>query len=185
MDTPERVRALAAPLVEAAGAELYDVEFAGGVLRITLQKEGGVDIGLIGRVTRDVSRALDEADPIAGQYTLEVSSPGLERPLRRPEHFAGAVGSLVALKTKPGVEGERRVKGVLTAVHGDRITVAPSDAEPGTTRELAIDDLERARTVFEWGPAPKPGAGSRPGAPAKSKSKTSSSKTSKKKAAKS
>jgi ribosome maturation factor RimP len=195
VDTPERVRALAAPLVEAAGAGLYDVEFTGGVLRITLEKEGGVDIGLIGRVTRDVSRALDEADPIAGQYTLEVSSPGLERPLRRPEHFAGAVGSLVALKTKPGVEGERRVKGVLVAVDADRITVAPADAEPGITRELGIDDLERARTVFEWGPAPKPGTGSKPGAPAKTKTQTKTkakasgpaktSPSSKKKAAKS
>jgi ribosome maturation factor RimP len=162
----ERVRALAGPLVADAGASIYDVEFSGGTLRVTLERPGGVDIDLIGRVTRDLSRALDEADPIAGQYTLEVSSPGLERPLRRPEHFAGAVGSVVSLKTRPGVEGERRIKGVLVAADGDRLTVAPSDADPGTTRELAIDDLERARTVFEWGPPAKPGG------PAKAKPKS-------------
>jgi hypothetical protein len=101
------------------------------------------------------------SDPIAGQYTLEVSSPGLERALRRPQHFAGAVGSLVAIKTHPGVEGDRRVRGTLVASDDRSVTVALADGEPGATRVLALDQIERARTVFEWGPAPKPG-GPRP-----------------------
>jgi ribosome maturation factor RimP len=178
MDTTSRVRLLIEPLVDEAGVSIYDFEYAGGVLRLTVDRPGGVDIGTIGKLTRDISRMLDEEDPMPGQYTLEVSSPGLERALRTPEHFAGAVGSLVAIKTKPGVEGDRRVKGTLTAADDQFATIAPSDGDP-TPRVIAIADIERARTIFEWGPAPKPGAGSKPGAPPKS------SPSSKKKAAKS
>lgn len=179
MDTTARVRLLVEPLVTEAGASLYDIEHSGGVLRITVQRDGGVDIGTIGTLTRQISHLLDDEDPLPGAYTLEVSSPGLERSLRTPEHFAGAVGSLVSLKTRPGIEGDRRVKGVLLGVADGLATIAPSDAAPGTTRVLAIADIERARTVFEWGPTPKPGTGSKPGAPAKSSS------SAKKKAAKS
>jgi len=180
METTTRVRLLIEPLVDELGVSLYDLEYAGGVLRITVQSEGGVDIGTIGKLTRQISHLLDEEDPMPGQYTLEVSSPGLERPLRTPDHFAGAVGSVVALKTKPGVEGDRRVKGTLVSVGDGTATIAPSDAAPGSTRVLALDDIERARTVFEWGPAPKPGSGSKPGAAPKSASSAK-----KKKAAKS
>lgn len=179
MDTTTRVRLLVEPLVADADVSLYDLEYAGGVLRITVTKDGGVDIGTIGKLTRKISNMLDEEDPMPGEYTLEVSSPGLERALRTPEHFAGAVGSTVALKTRPGVEGDRRIKGVLVSVTDGFATIAPADAAPGATRVIALDDLERARTVFEWGPAPKPGAGSKPGAPPKSSS------SAKKKAAKS
>lgn len=170
MDTTSRVRALVEPLVHDADALIYDLEYTGGVLRITVTREGGVDIGTIGSLTRAISRLLDDEDPIAGQYTLEVSSPGLERVLRRPEHFAGAVGSVVAIKARAGVEGDRRLKGVLLSADGDRITVAPVGADPGATRVLALDDIDKARTVFEWGPTPKPGTGSKPGAPPKSPS---------------
>ena len=178
MDATSRVRLLIEPLVEEADVEIYDFEYTGGVLKVTVDKAGGVDIGTIGKLTRDISRMLDEEDPMPGQFTLEVSSPGLERVLRTPEHFAGAVGSIVALKTKAGVDGDRRLKGTLVSVADGYATIALADA-PGTTRELALDDIDRARTVFEWGPTPKPGAGSKPGAPAKSSS------SAKKKAAKS
>ncbi len=180
METTTRVRLLIEPLVDEAGVSLYDLEYTGGVLRITVQSDGGVDIGTIGKLTRQISHLFDEEDPMPGQYTLEVSSPGLERPLRTPSHFAGAVGSVVALKTKAGVEGDRRVKGTLVSVADGTATIAPSDAAPGSTRSLALDDIERARTVFEWGPAPKPGSGSKPGAAPKSASSAK-----KKKAAKS
>lgn len=169
MDTTDRLRDLVAPLVEAAGAEVYDVEFAGGVLRVTVDQEGGVDIGVIGRITREVSHLLDETDPIAGEYTLEVSSPGLERALRRPEHFAKAIGSTVAVKAKPNTGGDRRVKGALLAADERSITVLPEGAEPDATRVFALDDLERVRTVFEWGPSPKPGG--RPAPTSSSKQK--------------
>jgi len=168
MDTASRVRLLVEPLVEAAGASVYDVEHTGGVLRITVQRDGGVDIDVIGKLTRQISHLLDEEDPLPGQYTLEVSSPGLERTLRTPEHFAGAVGSLVTVKTRAGVEGDRRLKGTLLAADADHVTIAPVAADPGATRVLALADIDRARTVFEWGPTPKPGTGSKPGAGSKS-----------------
>lgn len=178
MDTAERMQLLIAPLLSDADVTLYDLEFAGGVLKITVDRPGGVDIGVVGSLTRAVSRLIDDTDPIPGQFTLEVSSPGLERPLRTPEHFARSVGELVSIKTRAGVPGERRDKGTLVSVDDHGITIAPVDAEPGATRQLGFDDLERARTVFEWGPAPKPG-GPKPGGP-----KTSPS-AKKKKAAKS
>lgn len=169
MDTTTRVRELIEPLVVAADASLYDLEFAGGTLRVTVDAPGGIDMERVGSITRQISRALDEHDPIAGQYTLEVSSPGLERALRRPEHFVGALGSQVAIKTRPGVEGDRRIKGTLIAADDDAITVALADGDPGATRALQLDQIERARTVFEWGPSPKPGgpkpAGARRSAP--------------------
>lgn len=166
MDTIDRIGALVLPLIDAAEARLYDIELASGTLRITVERPGGVGIGVIARLTREISHLLDEEDPIAGHYTLEVSSPGLERNLRRPDHFVGAVGSVVAVKTRPHTEGDRRITGELVAADDRAATIAardaPSDAEPC---RVAYDDIERARTIFEWGPAPKPG-----GKPATSKS---------------
>lgn len=179
METTARVRLLIEPLVEQAGVDLYDIEYAGGVLRITVEREGGVSIDVIGKLTRAISHLFDEEDPMPGHYTLEVSSPGLERSLRTPEHFTGAVGSLVAVKTKPGAEGDRRVKGTLVAADAASVTIAPAGADPGVTREIALAEVASARTVFEWGGQPKPGAGSKPGAAPKSAS------SAKKKAAKS
>ena len=156
MSVPERVRAIVEPLVAAQDLELFDLEQAGPVLRVTVDKEGGVDMKLIAATTRAISRALDEHDPIAGQYTLEVSSPGLERPLRTPAHFAWAVGRQVSIKTVPGHPVGRRLAGTLTAATDDTVTVA-LDEPVGDTVTLALADIEKARTTFEWGPAPKPG----------------------------
>ena len=157
METIERVRLLVAPLAADLGLDIYDLEYAGGVLLITVDREGGVDIGSIGRLTKAINRALDEADPVSGEYTLEVSSPGLERPLRTEAHYARSIGESVAIKTRAGTEGERRMTGTLLAVDGDQITIRPEGIDPDATRTLAIADIERARTVFAWGPAPKPG----------------------------
>lgn len=164
MDTVSRVRALVEPSVVEAGAEIYDLELAGDVLRITLDRPGGIDMGVIGSVTRAVSRLLDEEDPIAGEYTLEVTSPGLERPLRTPAHFKSAVGSTVTVKTRAGVEGDRRIKGPLVAADDGGFDVQP---ESGPVRHLSYDDVERVRTVFEWEAAPKPGKAKKSAAPKK------------------
>ena len=154
MKIVEQVNRLVEPICADLGVELVDVDHAGGILRVTVERDGGVDINTISLITRELSRALDHEDPIPGRYTLEVSSPGLERPLRRPSHFARAVGQQIKVKTKPHVEGDRRLEGVLAAAGDDGIELLGDD---GTTRALAYDDIERANTIFVWGPTPKPG----------------------------
>ena len=151
--TAERVAALVAPLVEPMGLSVYDVEQPGGAVRILLDRPGGIDVESLTDATRAISSALDEADIIAGSYTLEVSSPGLERPLRTPEHFAAVVGDRVKVKLRPGTDGDRRADGVLEAADATTLTVATEDGE----RTVEIADVSTAHTVFEWAPAPKPG----------------------------
>ena len=153
MTVVERVRSSVAPLLADLGLEIYDIEHAGGVLRISVDKPGGVDLDSIALATRVVSRQLDHDDPIPGRYTLEVTSPGIERPLRTPEHFERAVGQVVNLRTHPEAEGDRRARGELLAVDTDGITVRLED---GTERTIRFEDIERARTVFEWGPGASP-----------------------------
>ena len=162
MDTAERMSQLVAPLLAEADVDLYDLEFAGGTLTITVDRPGGVDIGVIGSLTRSISRLIDEVDPIPGQFTLEVSSPGLERTLRTPAHWSWAVGRQVAVKTVAGFDGERRLTGTVTAADDDAATMTLDDPA-GEVLELRYDDVERARTVLDWGPAPKPGRGTKPG----------------------
>ena len=149
MSIVERVREVVDPLLESQSLTLYDLEVSGSQVRITVDAPGGVDLEAIARATRAISAALDEHDPIPSKYTLEVSSPGLERALRTPAHFAAAVGSLVSVKTNARVDGERRIKGTLVAADDDGITV--------DDRTLQYSEIEKARTVFEWGPTPKPG----------------------------
>jgi ribosome maturation factor RimP len=151
VSTIERVRDVIEPLLAARSVSLYDLELASGQLRVTIET---ADLQVIEELTRAMSRALDEADPINSRYTLEVSSPGLERALRTPAHFAGALGSPVKVKTRPEAattpdHSDRRVEGTLTAADDEGITVAG--------RRFRYDEIERARTVFEWGPASKPG----------------------------
>ena len=163
MTVVERVRELVEPLLSARDLDLYDVEMAGPVLRVVVDRPGPLDLDALGDATRAVSRALDEADPIGSTYTLEVTSPGLERTLRTPPHFERAVGEQVKIKLRAGAaEGdERRVAGVIAAADAEAVTVR-TEGEPGEggeagERRLAYDDIERARTVFVWGPSERPG----------------------------
>lgn len=162
VDPAGAVRELVEPLLAGRRIDLVDVVFTGGSLQVFVDQPGGIDLDTISDVTTAVSRLLDEHDPVPGRYTLEVSSPGLERPLRRPDHFRRFVGSTVAVKTRPEVPGERRHQGRLEAADDDGIVVAG--------RRLAYGEIDRARTVFEWGPAPKPG---KPGDRAREKDATS------------
>jgi len=154
MTAADRVREIVAPLVEAAELDLYDVELAGGVLQVLVDAPGGADIGAISRLARTISRALDEHDPIDGGYSLEVGTPGLERPLRTAQHFMVAARSRMTakIKTKPGMDGERRVEGTITAADDASVTLQDTD---GAERTLRYEDIERARTTFEWGGAAK------------------------------
>ena len=152
MSVVDRVRELIEPLVTSQGAEVVDVEHGPGLLRIYLDREGGIDLEAITRFSEQISDLLDVHDPVPGRYTLEVSSPGLERPLKTPAHYRRFVGTVVNVKTKSHVEGDRRFQGTLTEATDDTITVAVPNAE---ARTLRYDDIEKAKTVFEWGPTPK------------------------------
>jgi ribosome maturation factor RimP len=154
MAVTDRIDAIAAPLCERIGVELVDVEYEGGVLRLVIDHPDGVGMDAIAGVTREVSRALDHEDPIPGTFTLEVTSPGLERSLKRPVHFERAIGCEVAVKTQPGSDGPRRVTGVLEAADGDGIEVRSAD---GSSRVFRHDEILNAHTVFVWTPEPKSG----------------------------
>lgn len=114
------------PEAEARGFELVAVELAGGrgtqVIRVLLDREEGTDLDAIGSASRWVSDLLDSADPISGPYTLEVSSPGVDRPLTKLRDFERFSGSEVRMKV---VRGEKRasVNGVLAGVEGDDVVV--------------------------------------------------------------
>lgn len=154
----DTVGQLVAPLLERRDARLYDVEQAGATLRVLVDRPGGVDLDLLTEVTRELSSALDDVEPVPGRYTLEVSSPGLERPLRRPDHFSAAVGTKVRIKTGAEVEGDRRIEGVLVRADDDGVVVETE----GGPRRLALREISSARTVFDWGtsgPRPTPSRG--------------------------
>lgn len=160
MSNADHIRVIAVPVVEARGFVTYDIEQQGPVVRVTVTAaEGGAtpSIDDISGITREISRVLDEADPIAGRYTLEVSSPGLERVLRTPVHFAGAIGETVSIKIRRSDSGARRLRGELKAATDDHVVVAVDGPEGLVDTELAYDDIDKARTVFEWGPTTRPG----------------------------
>ena len=118
----DAVADLARPIVERAGCALWDVEYVKEAgewfLRVYIDREGGVDLDCCEAVSRPLSDALDEADPIPGSYTFEVSSAGLDRALKKPEHFARCLGQKVDVKLYRPVDGSRERTGALTG-YGD------------------------------------------------------------------
>jgi ribosome maturation factor RimP len=142
------------PLLASRGLDLVDVELHGAELTVFVDCEGGVNLDALAEATRSVSAALDEIDPMPGRYTLSVSSPGLERRLRTPAHFARAIGEAVTIRIHGGTADVRRVGGTLESADETGCTLAGPDLPDGTMR-IAYDEIERARTVFEWGPQPR------------------------------
>jgi ribosome maturation factor RimP len=148
MEWDTTIRPLLAPL----GLDLYDVEFSAGTLNVVVNRAGGVDLESLTKANRVISEWLDAHDPIAGRFTLDVSSPGLERRLRTPEHFNSAVGEVVTLRELRGNEPTRRLEGIV--LDANETTVSLNDHDLGVV-VINLDAIERARTVFEWG-ATKP-----------------------------
>lgn len=144
----EALRRVVSEAVAAQGLELVDVETGPGLVRVLLDRPGGIDLDSLSDANRAISAALDAHEDVVprGSYGLEVSSPGVERPLREPEHFRRFVGSEVSVRTRPGVEGERRVRGRIAAVEDGAVLL---DLGSGL-RRIALADIERARTVFDW-----------------------------------
>jgi ribosome maturation factor RimP len=137
-----------APVCASLGVELFDLELAANTLQITVEGPESVDLELIAEVTRRVSGFLDEHEALApsGRYELEVSSPGLERRLRRPEHFRRAIDQRVSVRTLVGTEGARRIEGILENVGEDGFDLVADDGR----RHLRFAEVERAKTVFDW-----------------------------------
>ena len=150
------VRAAAEPVLSSLGLELVDVEVVGSgrarTLRLTVDRDGGVDLDALADANRPVFEALDAAEALSGPYTLELSSPGLERPLRRPADFRRFVDTTVSVKTHEPVSGARRHRGLLIDADDSGIAVEID----GEQRRFPYEGIASARTVFEWGPAPKP-----------------------------
>ena len=123
----DAVAALALPVVEGAGCTLWDVEYVKEAgtwfLRVYIDKEGGVSIDDCEAVSRPLSDLLDEADPIEGSYTFEVSSAGADRALKKPEHFARCMGREVDVKLYRPVDGRKEVTGVLTGYEDGAVSV--------------------------------------------------------------
>ena len=161
MGIAEEVFELLEPVVSTAGADLFDIEWTGTVLRVLVEAEEGIQVDALARINRLISPILDEDDPIPGRYTLEVSSPGVERKLSKESHYLGAIGEHVVIKTLPG-HTPRRVKGELISFTENTLTVAAIEID-GTDQKtpeefsFSLDDVDRTRTVFNWGPTPKKG----------------------------
>ena len=123
----DAVAALALPIVEQAGCTLWDVEYVKEAgewfLRVYIDRDSGVDIDCCEAVSRPLSDALDEADPIQGGYTFEVSSAGLDRALKKPEHFEKCMGRTVDLKLYRPVDGGKERTGALTGYENGAVSV--------------------------------------------------------------
>jgi ribosome maturation factor RimP len=151
--TVTRVWALATPLAADEGMEIVDIEFrheggrGGRVLRLYLDKEGGPNVDDLSRVSRQLSELLDAHDTVEGAYTLEVSSPGINRPLRRPEHFARFVGKRIRVRTRDRVDDRRSFLGILREVLQDRIMLT----EEGKEYQIPFSVIEKSNYEHDWG----------------------------------
>lgn len=147
----DRLNGLLAPCVEALGYELADLELKresrGQVLRLFIDQESGIALDDCELVSGQVSALLDVEDPIPGHYNLEVSSPGLDRKLAKPEHFDRFAGRRVQIRMRRGHDGRRNFGGTLLERRGGCVAV---DVNDGTGKvELSMDDIKVARLAPE------------------------------------
>lgn len=155
VDVAERLWGVVEPYVAAEGVELDDIEVLGSgrLVRVVLDADEALGVDRIADISKGISRLIDADDPVSGAYTLEVTSPGLERKLRLPRHFVKSIGREVRIKTHTPIEGEKVHRGVLTAADDDGCTV---DVD-GTGRRIAYAEVSAARTVFVWEKGTRPG----------------------------
>jgi len=135
------------PAVEALGYELVEIEYArsggGGLVRVYIDTPRGVGLEDCERVSHAVSSVLDVEDPVPGHYRLEVSSPGLDRVLRTPEHFARFVGNRVKVQLALPIDGRRRFTGALVEAGDEGVTLEVD----GSRVLLAYQQIQKARLV--------------------------------------
>jgi ribosome maturation factor RimP len=144
------LEAVVGPAVESAGLELVEVTFrrerGRRVLRVTVDREGGVDLDKIAEASERVSRRLDLEGFQPGPYALEVTSPGVERRLRRPDDFLRRVGERVRIRTGEPVDGDRTHTGTILAAGEDEVTIATEAGE----RRVAYEQIASAQVVVDW-----------------------------------
>jgi len=152
-DIPEDLRTLIEPIVDDAGFELVDAQLARGgkpwTLKVTIDTracDGRVSVDSCAAVSRELSSQLDVADTIEAGYRLEVSSPGLDRPLTREKDFASACGREVQIETRQPLSGRRRFRGVLV---GFKRGVAAVELD-GKTVEIPFAEVSKANTVYQF-----------------------------------
>jgi ribosome maturation factor RimP len=132
--------------------EIVDIELrhegtrGGRILRVYLDKEGGPNVDDLSRVSRQLSDVLDAHDAVEGAYTLEVSSPGINRPLRRPEHFARFIGKRIRVRTRDQVDGRRSFLGTLKAVLDDKIALT----QEGMEYQIPFSVIEKSNYEHDW-----------------------------------
>jgi ribosome maturation factor RimP len=135
-----------AKIVQANGAKLYDTEvvseFDETIFRVYVTKEGGINLDDCANISNDLSPFLDVHPPVGGAYRLEVSSPGLERKLSKPDHFANAIGERVKLK----VPGQDRLKGILKSANDDSIVIETKHGD----EEYPYSQIAKAKTYVAW-----------------------------------
>jgi len=152
MATNQRVEELIGPVVERLGFELVALETkqAGqySVLGIYLDKPGGINLDECGEASRAISRIMDVENPITGKYRLEVSSPGLNRPLTKLAHYERFVGEIIKVKLRMPIDDARNFKGVLLSVTSEGIELKLEDE---STKQIGFSDIEKANLVPQLG----------------------------------
>lgn len=145
----DRLTELVASAVEPLGYELLGVEYLAqgrhSVLRIYIDSPDGITLDDCERASRQVSAVLDVDDPLKGQYTLEMSSPGLDRPLFTAEHFTQFIGHEVKLRLHSPLEGQRRFKALIKGVEGDVIHLTSSETDEDW--QISLDNIEKANLL--------------------------------------
>ncbi|MFT6985442.1 MAG: ribosome maturation factor RimP [Psychromonas sp.] len=143
----ERLTAMFKPNVEDLGYELVGIEYirAGkhSTLRVYIDHENGILVDDCAAVSREISALMDVEDPITNEYTLEVSSPGLERPLFSADQYAAFIGSEVKVQLRMPIQNRRRWKGVIASVEGEIICVNVD----GTEERFALSNIQKANIV--------------------------------------
>jgi ribosome maturation factor RimP len=144
----EKLSVMLQPAIEVLGLELWGVEYLtkgrSALLRVYIDSEEGVTIDDCEKVSRQISAILDVEDPIAGEYTLEVSSPGLDRPLFAAEHYTAYVGEVINVRLSSPIDGRRKFKGVLNSADPQKI-VMTVDNQPV---EILFSQIEKANVAY-------------------------------------
>ncbi len=134
-------------IVESLGYFVYDIEHGNTRIAVYIDKEGGVSIGDCENVSKNLSVFLDVEDPFSGPYTLEVSSPGINRKLKRKEHFDVAVGKRCVIKTHEAIDNSKVFRGIIGEIFDKSVRI---DMETGSV-QIAFDNIKKARIDEELG----------------------------------